>query len=210
MEGNRNNQTVVPAAHDLSQPLPELILASSSPRRIEILRTVGWPFEAQAADIDESCLEGEGPVSYVERLAREKAGAVLANRSGSMVIGADTVVVVDEEILGKPRDEDDACRMLKLLNDRWHEVVTGVALCKGPEVRVAHAITEVRFGFMTDSEIKWYVARGEPMDKAGAYAIQGLGARFIEGIKGEYFNVVGLPVRLLYRLCQEANRAATV
>ena len=121
---------------------------------------------------------------------------------GSLVLGADTVVVVDDQILGKPRDQNDSCRMLRLLNGRWDQVLTGVALVNDVtgQSKVAHEVTEVRFAVMSDEEINWYVATGEPMDKAGAYAIQGHGALFIKEIRGDYFNVVGLPVRLLYRL----------
>jgi septum formation protein len=183
--------------------LPKLILASASPRRAEILRTVGWPFESCPVDIDETRQPGEGAATYVQRLAKEKAqAAVGVGRAGSTIIGADTVVVIDEEILGKPGDEDDASRMLRRLNGQWHQVLTGIALVNGvaSEIRVAYETTAVKFATMSKGEIEWYVASGEPMDKAGAYAIQGLGARFIEGIKGDYLNVVGLPVRLLYGL----------
>ena len=183
--------------------LPKLILASTSPRRAEILRTVGWPFAACPVDIDEARHPDEQAAIYVERLAQEKAQAAAQVRvAGLTIIGADTVVVVDEEILGKPRDEDDARRMLRQLRGRWHQVLTGVALINGApsEIRVAHETTEVKFAAMSEDEIDWYVSSGEQMDKAGAYAIQGLGARFIEGIRGDYFNVMGLPVRLLYKL----------
>ena len=183
--------------------LPKVILASASPRRAEILRTVGWPFETLPVDIDEARQQDEGAAAYVERLAREKAQRAREVRgSDSMVIGADTIVVIDKEILGKPRDEDDAHRMLSQLSGCWHQVLTGVALIGGAsaETRVAHEETEVKFAVMSADEIDWYVSSGEPMDKAGAYAIQGLGSRFIEGIQGDYFNVVGLPVRLLYEL----------
>ena len=183
--------------------LPKLILASASPRRAEILRTVGWPFEACPVDIDEERHPNEEAAVYVERLAQEKARAAAGVRvAGSTIIGADTVVVVDEEILGKPRDEDDARRMLRQLSGRWHQVLTGIVLINGTpsEIRVAHETTDVKFAAMSEGEIDWYVSSGEPMDKAGAYAIQGLGARFIEGIRGDYFSVVGLPVRLLYQL----------
>jgi len=183
--------------------LPKLILASASPRRAEILRTVGWPFEACPVYIDEERHPNEEAAVYVERLAQEKARAAAGVRvAGSTIIGADTVVVVDEEILGKPRDEDDARRMLRQLSGRWHQVLTGIVLINGTpsEIRVAHETTDVKFAAMSEGEIDWYVSSGEPMDKAGAYAIQGLGARFIEGIRGDYFSVVGLPVRLLYQL----------
>ena len=183
--------------------LPKLVLASASPRRAEILRTVGWPFEVCPVDIDEARHPGEEAPTYVKRLAKEKAQAAAEGRvAGSTIIGADTIVLIDKEILGKPRDEDDARRMLRQLSGQWHQVLTGIALVNGapPETRVAHETTEVKFAAMSEDEINRYVASGEPMDKAGAYAIQGLGARFIEGIRGDYFNVVGLPVRLLYEL----------
>jgi len=182
--------------------LPKIILASASPRRAEILRTVGWPFEVYPVDIDEARHPAESASSYVERLAKEKAQASVVRRPGVTTIGADTIVVIDEEILEKPRDDDDARRMLRLLSGRWHEVLTGIALTNGApsEIRVAHETTEVKFAAMSEDEIDWYVLSGEPLDKAGAYAIQGLGARFIERIRGDYFNVVGLPVRLLYDL----------
>ena len=190
--------------------LPKLILASTSPRRAEILRTVGWPFEACPVDIDEARKPHEEAASYVERLATEKARAAAGARvAGSTIIGADTVVVINAEILGKPRDEEDARRMLRQLSGQWHRVLTGVALINGTPsgIRVAHETTEVKFAGMSQDEIDWYVSSGEPLDKAGAYAIQGLGSRFIEGIRGDYFNIVGLPVRLLYTLLLGAGRS---
>jgi len=183
--------------------LPRIVLASTSPRRAEILRTVGWPFETFPVEVDESRNRGEGAQTYVERLAREKAEAAAPHFPSRIVLGADTVVVVDNEILGKPEDESRARRILRDLSGRWHQVLTGVALvgiANNKPAIVAHAATDVKFAKMGDAEIDWYVSTGEPMDKAGAYAIQGLGARFIEEIKGEYFNVMGLPVRLLYDL----------
>lgn len=185
----------------------KLILASSSPRRAEILRTVGWPFAALAVDIDESRRAGEEAVAYVERVARAKAEAAALRLPGQMILGADTVVVTENEILGKPQDDEDARRMLLLLRNRWHQVLTGVALVNGEtgSSKVAHEITEVRFAAMSEDEISWYVATGEPKDKAGAYAIQGQGARFIKEIRGDYLNVVGLPVRLLYELMNESK-----
>lgn len=208
MEDQRNNQATEPARDDLdrremsSLSVPKLILASGSPRRAEILRTVGWPFERLAVDIDESRRAGEEAAAYVERVARAKAEAAALRMPGSTVLGADTVVVIENQILGKPVDDRDAHRMLHLLQGRWHQVLTGVALinCETDWSRVAHEVTEVRFAAMTEVEIGWYVATGEPMDKAGAYAIQGQGARFIKEIRGDYFNIVGLPVRLLYEL----------
>ena len=182
--------------------MPKLVLASASPRRAEILRTMGWPFEALAANIDESRRHDEDAPTYVERIARAKAEDVSLRLPSATVVGADTVVVVDGKILGKPGGEEDARRMLRLLQGRRHEVLTGVAVFNsgGDQPRVAHEVTEVRFAEMTEDEVDWYVATGEPIDKAGAYAIQGFGARFIKGIKGDYSNVVGLPVRLLYEL----------
>ena len=188
--------------------MPKLVLASASPRRAEILRAAGWPFEALPANIDESRHDHEDATTYVKRVARAKAEVVTPSVTDATVVGADTVVVVDGEILGKPRDEEDARRMLRLLQGRWHQVLTGVAVCNGNvgQPRVAHEVTEVRFAVMDEDEVSWYVATGEPMDKAGAYAIQGLGARFIKGIKGDYSNVVGLPVRLLYELVMAEAR----
>lgn len=187
--------------------IPKFVLASASPRRAEILRTVGWPFEVLAANIDESRHAGEDPPTYVKRVARLKAEAVVSLSPAETVVGADTVVVVDGEILGKPRDEEAARGMLRKLQGRWHEVLTGVAVFNGQtgQPKVVYEVTEVRFAAMSEDEIDWYVSTGEPMDKAGAYAIQGLGARFVEGIKGEYSNVVGLPVRALYELLRETN-----
>jgi septum formation protein len=189
--------------------MPKLVLASASPRRAEILRACGWPFESLAANVDESRHDHEDATTYVKRLAHAKAEVIVPRASGATVVGADTVVVVDGEILGKPRDEGDARRMLRMLQGRSHQVLTGVAVLNGDtgRPRVAHEVTEVRFAEMKEEEIAWYVESGEPMDKAGAYAIQGLGARFIKGIKGDYSNVVGLPVRLLYELIvSEADR----
>jgi septum formation protein len=182
------------------------LLASSSPRRAEILRAVGWSFETLATYIDETLSPGEGAVAAVERLALEKAEAAAKQRPSELVLGADTTVVVDSEILGKPQDEQDAQRMLRLLSGRWHDVLTGVALMRheGNSCRVvAHEKTRVRFGLLSDAEIDWYVKSGEPMDKAGAYAVQGRAALFIEEISGDYWNVVGLPVRLVYKLAGE-------
>lgn len=180
----------------------KIILASGSPRRAEILRNIDWPFEAVAANVDESRHDHEDAVTYVKRVARSKADGVRLQFPGATVVGADTVVVVDGQILGKPSDQDDARRMLRLLQGRSHEVLTGIAVFNGgaDQPRVAHEWTEVDFAQMSQGEIDWYVSTGEPLDKAGAYAIQGLGARFIKGIKGDYSNVVGLPVRLLYEL----------
>jgi septum formation protein len=186
--------------------MEKLLLASSSPRRAEILRAVGWPFEALATNIDETLNEGEGAIAAVERLALEKAEAAAARSAAPLVLGADTTVVVDELILGKPLDEEDARRMLHLLSGRSHDVLTGVALVrsgggeKSARTIVAHEKTRVRFAHLSDEEINWYVRSGEPMDKAGAYAVQNRAALFIEEIEGDYWNVVGLPIHLVYRM----------
>ncbi len=171
-----------------------------------MLKSAGIAFRAQAADIDESHLQGETPLDYVRRLAREKAEAA----PGELVLGADTVVVIDGQILGKPVDAADAVRMLRLLSGRKHEVITGVCLLyrnePGREVVVDHEVTDVVFAALTAAEIDDYVATGEPMDKAGAYAIQGLASRFVERIEGSYSNVVGLPVAMVYRYLTDPSR----
>lgn len=213
MEETRNDQVnrpkladLIPAGRDSTAAkgstvaLPKLLLASSSPRRSEILRMIGWPFELGAVGVDESLRSEESPHTYVQRVATAKAAAAAEVHAHRPVVAADTTVVVDEHILAKPADVEDAKRMLRMLQGRWHEVLTGLALVFDSGMKVDIEKTEVRFAPMTEAEIGWYVATGEPMDKAGAYAIQGQGARFIESIKGDYFNVMGLPVRLLYEL----------
>ena len=180
--------------------LPKLILASGSPRRAEILTSVGWKFTKHVADIDETELEGELPEVYVERLAREKAAAVASDYPGGIVFGADTTVVIGGQIIGKPVDTDDARRMLRMLSGNWHEVLTGVAIIQNGETRSAVQRTRVKFLPMSDAEIMFLAERGDPLDKAGAYAVQAQAALFIEGIEGDYWNVVGLPVSLVYRL----------
>jgi septum formation protein len=189
-------------SHPFFEPL---CLASTSPRRSEILRSVGWPFSTRAPNVDETRISTESPTQYVQRLARLKAAAVASQLDRGLVLGADTVVVVAEEILGQPRDPGDARRMLQLLRGRWHDVFTGVALVRagndGCSI-VDHECSRVRFGPMSDEEIDWYVATGEPVGKAGAYAIQGQASLFIEEISGDYFNIVGLPVRLVYELAR--------
>jgi septum formation protein len=175
-----------------------LVLASSSPRRREILTNAGIPFTVRIAPVDESCIEGEDPVDYVRRVARSKAAAAPAGPA-EIVLGADTTVVVDGAILGKPDDSGDAHRMLEKLSGRRHEVLTGICLRRGADTVVDHAVTGVWFAPMTAEEIAAYVATGEPADKAGAYAIQGIASRYIDRVEGCYFNVVGLPVSLVYR-----------
>jgi septum formation protein len=178
----------------------KLVLASRSLRRQEILTAVGWEFEAIAADIDETRFAAEDAMSYVKRLARTKAETIAEEFPNRLVVGADTVVVIDGEILGQPRDDDDARRMLRLLSGKWHDVLTGVALMKAGQVVVEHETTRVRFSEMSAEEINWYVGTGEPRGKAGAYGIQGPAALLIKEIQGDYFNVVGLPVRLVFEL----------
>jgi len=182
----------------------KLILASSSPLRKELLDAVGWPYEALVAGIDETVKPSETPAAYVQRLAREKAEAVAARLHSGLVLGADTTVVIEDEILGQPDDDDDARRMLQLLNGKWHEVMTGVAAIRiGGQTRVDYETTRVRFAEMTEREIDWYVTTGEARGKAGAYGIQGAAGLFIEEIEGDYFNIVGLPIRLVYELVQK-------
>ena len=179
----------------------KLVLASSSPRRTELLTRAGWPHEVIVAGIDESVRPEEDPATYVQRLARSKAEAVAVRLEEGVVLGADTTVVIANQILGQPRDDADARRMLNLLNGKWHDVLTGVALVRvGGETRVAHETTRVRFAEMSESEIDWYIASGEPVGKAGAYGIQGKASLFIEEIEGDYFNIMGLPIRLVYEL----------
>jgi len=185
--------------------LPKIVLASASPRRVEILTSVGWPFEKLPADIDESEIAGETPEDYVTRLAREKALAVASLRQNEIVLGADTTVVVDDEILGKPVDVEDAKRMLRALSGRSHFVLTGVATAFNGEVESALERTRVDFREMTEDEIEFLAERGSPLDKAGAYAVQAQAALFIDRIDGDYWNVVGLPVGLVYRLVMRSR-----
>lgn len=182
-----------------------LILASASPRRAELLRAAGFDFEVVVATVDESIREGELPSAYVRRLAAEKSAC--AQRyvaSGSLtalvVLGADTAVVVDGEILGKPTDDAEAARMLRRLSGRRHEVLTGVSLRRGALEVGAVDVTAVEFSPLTDEEVAWYVASGEGRDKAGAYGIQGLASRFVPRIDGSYSNVVGLPLECVREL----------
>jgi len=172
-----------------------LVLASQSPRRAEILRQAGIPFEVRAADIDETPLNGERAEDYVRRLAQAKALAV----DGGLVLAADTTVVVDDAILEKPGDAADAMRMIRLLAGRRHQVMTGICLRRGDRTIVDAATTDVWFAPMSEAEIAEYVASDEPMGKAGAYGIQGLASKYVERIEGCYFNVVGLPVSLVWR-----------
>lgn len=192
-----------------------LVLASASPRRRELLAQAGYTFEVLPAHVPEDPLPGEEPIAYVVRLAREKAEAVyrqLAERdradagNGLAVLGADTTVVVDSEILAKPEDGADAARMLRKLSGRTHRVITGVALATSEGTEVAAEVTAVRFVALAEDEIAAYVATGEPMDKAGAYAIQGGAAKWIPRIEGCYFNVVGLPLALVTAMLEAGVR----
>jgi septum formation protein len=179
-----------------------LVLASGSPRRSQILRQAGIDFVTRPANVDETALAGEQPADYVTRLAREKALAVPLG-ADEIVLGADTTVVIGREIFGKPRDTADAARMLDRLSGQRHFVMTGICLRSAARLHVDVAETGVWFAHLSPTEIAGYVASGEPMDKAGAYAIQGLASKFIERIEGCYFNVMGLPVALVYRRLRE-------
>lgn len=185
--------------------LPKLILASGSPRRSEILTSVGWEFDKYVADIDETELLDELPEDYVVRLAREKAEAVAAKFPDDIVLGADTTVVIDKQIIAKPVDLNDARRMLRLLSGRWHEVLTGVAVVKDGKTRASLQSTRVKFNELSADEIEYLVLNGSPLDKAGAYAVQAQAALFIEGIEGDYWNVVGLPISLVYKLVNDVR-----
>ncbi len=187
-------------AAEIQKPQVPIILASASPRRRELLAQAGFTFDVVPAHVPEVQKTGEDPIHFVTRLAREKAEAVAATHAltpDTLVLGADTIVVVDEEILGKPRDEADAARMLRQLSGKTHQVITGVCLAKGRERQRAAEVTFVRFNTLSDSEIAAYVATDEPLDKAGAYAIQGRAGRWVPRIHGCYFNVVGLPLALV-------------
>jgi septum formation protein len=180
-----------------------LVLASASPRRQELLRNAGILFEVQPAHIAENPLPGEAAQDCAERLAREKALAVAHERPNDCVLGADTLVVVDGQLLGKPSSASDAVRMLRLLSGREHRVITGVCLAVRGQPSVSSETTLVTVSKIEDKDIADYVASGEPMDKAGAYAIQGIASRWIPRIEGDYSNVVGLPVALVFRMLRE-------
>jgi septum formation protein len=190
--------------------MAHLILASASPRRRDLLSQAGYSFAVQVSSVPESRQPGEDAIRFTTRLAREKAEAVFAQRPSSapepwIVLGADTVVVCDGEVMGKPTDNADAARMLLRLSGRTHQVVTGVAAVWGsssPAVELAAELTQVTMRTLSPEEVARYVASGEPMDKAGAYAIQGYAARWIPRISGCYFNVVGLPLALVASLLE--------
>lgn len=182
-----------------------LILASASPRRQDLLRIAGIDFVTEPADVVETRLEGEPPRGCAERLAREKARKISHMHPGAIVLGADTIVVVDNQVLGKPADATDAARMLRLLSGRQHQVITGACL-RGPGFEeVCAESTTVTMSELSEDEISFYVRTKEPMDKAGAYAIQGIASRWITRIEGDYCNVVGLPVAKVYAMLQHRN-----
>jgi septum formation protein len=194
---------VLPAADLPLTALPSLVLASASPRRRELLAGLGLRFAVRAIDLDESPLAGEEPRAYVLRLADAKAVAVA--RPGEIVLAADTTVVLDGDLLGKPENEADARRMLGRIAGREHTVLTGVSLREPDTGRSATEVevSRVTMAPLTEEEIAWYTATGEPLDKAGSYAVQGLGAMFVEAVHGNYTNVVGLPLPLVRRLFAE-------
>ena len=190
-----------------------LVLASASPRRQELLRNAGIPFEVRATDIPEIPKPGEAPQAFAERMAREKARMIAKQRPRDHILGADTIVVVENTILGKPRDTEEAAQMLRMLSGKAHEVTTAVCLLR-PRLAdkgklqpafedTRSEITRVTMNELSEGDVRSYVATGEPMDKAGAYAIQGIASRWIPRIEGDYSNVVGLPVSLVYRMLRE-------
>lgn len=189
-----------------------LILASASPRRRELLTQIGFKFEVRPAHVNEDPRLDEDPISYVVRLAREKALSVFTEIASNspdpaqvVVLGADTTVTLDGHILAKPEDAADAARMLRMLSGRTHRVITGVAVATAESTEVAAEVTEVEFLSLTEKEISAYIATGEPMDKAGAYGIQGYAARWIPRVEGCYFNVVGLPIALVATMLESNN-----
>jgi nucleoside triphosphate pyrophosphatase len=192
--------------------LVRLILASASPRRAELLRAAGFDFETIVADVDEAARPDEPPSTYVRRVAAEKSAYVASVRNaeqpGAIILAADTAVVVDGEILGKPRNDADAARMLRMLAGRQHEVMTGISLRQGACELGRVETTVVFFSALSEHDVAWYVASGEGHDKAGGYGIQGLAARFIPRIDGSYSNVVGLPVAALVELLRELGGIA--
>jgi septum formation protein len=182
-----------------------VVLASSSPRRRDLLNLIGIPHEVRPANIDETMRPREAPRRYTERLAREKASAIAVRDPGLITIGADTVVVVNRKVLGKPTDPDDAARMLGMLSGREHTVITAVAVARGRKLRSAIEEVRVKFRRLREGEIEAYIATGEPMDKAGAYGIQGFGATMVERVEGDYFAVMGLPLARLVGLMRDVG-----
>lgn len=189
----------------MSQTKPRIVLASSSPRRAQLLSSLGIDFTVEPSQVIERPHPDERPEEYIIRLARAKAAEVAFRHPGSIVIGADTEVIVEDRVMGKPLDADDAKRMLALLSGRRHAVATGIAIRRGDAEVFGSEKTLVKFVKMAPAQIDWYVKTGEPFDKAGAYGIQGAGGLFIEEISGNYHNVVGLPLVLLNRLMEEVG-----
>jgi septum formation protein len=185
--------------------MTKIILASGSPRRRELLSGLGIEFEIKASSIPEERHPDESPRQYVERLAIEKASFVAKNVDSAIVIGADTVVVIEDLLLEKPRDRDDARQMLQRLSGQWHEVLTGLCLIQTDTGKIVSDVesTKVLFHPLTDEDVEWYLDTGEPFDKAGSYAIQGHGSLIVDKVEGNYFNVVGLPTNLLRRLAHQ-------
>jgi len=183
----------------------KLILASQSPRRREMLTLMGLKFEIIVSDVEEIAPPNAGPGELVEQLALQKAQAVFMHHPEDCVVGSDTIVYIDGQIIGKPKDEADAFRILSTLQGRQHTVYTGVAVLspKGQDIR--HATTKVTFAPMSEEEIRWYISTGEPLDKAGAYGIQGPGGMFVEKVEGNYFTVIGMPLPVLYRMLKKAD-----
>lgn len=191
-------------------PGVRLVLASASPRRANLLAAAGFVFDVSPVEVDETPLDGESPSDYVLRLAILKARAFQCADPGEVVVAADTTVVIDGRILAKPADADEARLMLETLAGREHSVLTGVAVRHGSRLMSATEQSRVRFLQLSPAEIAWYVASGEPADKAGAYAVQGLASRFVEGVEGSYSNVVGLPVARVYLMLKELLGAAGI
>ena len=185
----------------------KLVLASASPRRRELMAAIGLPFTVDSSSIEELQRTGEAPETYVRRLAQEKAAEVKSRHADAWIIAADTIVYIDGTILEKPVDHDDAVRMLSLISGRMHEVFTGLTLSRADSIDSWTRVvtTKVTMLPLSRSEIEWYASTGEPMDKAGAYAVQGIGAMFIESIDGNYTNVVGLPLAALFEMMKAAG-----
>jgi septum formation protein len=182
-----------------------VVLASASPRRRELLNLIGIPHDVRPANVDETMRPREAPRRHAERLAREKASAIAVRDPNLITIGADTVVVINRKVLGKPADAEDAARMLGMLSGREHTVITAVAVSRGRELRSAIEEVRVKVRRLSDEEIEAYIATGEPMDKAGAYGIQGFGATIVERIEGDYFSVMGLPLVRLVGLMRDVG-----
>jgi septum formation protein len=187
--------------------VPRIVLASQSPRRRDLLALIGIPHTVRPADIDESVLPGEHPLQYVERLARAKADRIVSFEPEALVIAADTIVVIDDRILNKPTDRSDARQMLGTLQGRTHQVYTAVCVAWGPRMAAAIEPVAVRFRPLSGVEIEAYIATGEPMDKAGAYGIQGYGATIVDRVEGDFFAVMGLPLVRLVALLREVGLA---